>query len=66
MSTWLEREEAWLRKGMESYFAPADAKSIEAFEQHLNERKLPYVVEQRDGAVVFSCNRLREAWQQAA
>ena len=60
--TWLDREERWLLDGKNVYLAREDAAGVSALERRLDAHGVPFVIERRDDAIVFSCDRLREWW----
>lgn len=60
--TWLDREERWLLDGKNVYLARKDAVGVSALERRLDAHGVPFVIDRRDDAIVFSCDRLREWW----
>ena len=63
--TWLERELRWLLEGKNVYLARADAAGLTAFGEFLHFQGIPFVIDERGDAVVFSCDRLSEWWTSA-
>ncbi len=55
--SWMNREQQWLLDGKHAYFATTDTTGVEAFGRFLESRGVPFVVDRRDDAVVFSQRR---------
>ncbi len=54
---WMTREEQWLLDGKHAYLAAADAAGVSAFEQFLESHGVPFLVDRRGDAVVFSAQQ---------